>query len=72
MSALRTCREQLALSQIELAQLAGVSQQLISHLETGRRDAAELGLERARAIVAALRNAGASWTLDDVFPREVQ
>lgn len=65
---LRSHREQTGLSQVELAQLSGISQQLVSHLETGRRNPAELGLDRARAIVAALVTAGAECDLDDVFP----
>jgi len=65
---LRSHREQTGLSQVELAQLSGISQQLVSHLETGRRNPSELGLDRARAIVAALVTAGAECDLDDVFP----
>lgn len=65
---LKGFREAANLTQTELARASGVSQQLISHIETGHRDFAELGLERARAIVAALCRAGASCELDEVFP----
>lgn len=65
---LKDFREATGLSQKQLAQASAVSQQLVSHIETGRRSAAELGLERARAIVAALVAAGADCDLDDVFP----
>lgn len=65
---LKEFRESVGLSQKQLAHSSGVSQQLISHIETGQRSPAELGLDRARAIVAALAGAGAKCDLDDVFP----
>lgn len=65
---LKDFRELANLTQAELARASGVSQQLISHIETGHRSPAELGLDRARAIVAALVESGATCALDDVFP----
>jgi putative transcriptional regulator len=65
---LKEFREASGLSQKQLAAASGVSQQLISHIETGQRSPAELGLDRARAIVSALATAGADCELDDVFP----
>ena len=65
---LKEFRERAALTQTELARASGVSQQLISHIETGQRDFEELGLTRARAIVAALNAAGERCDLDEVFP----
>lgn len=64
---LKEYRNAAGIAQSELAIRAGVSQQLISHLENGLRDPQAVGLARARAIVAVLNAAGAACTLDDVF-----
>ncbi len=69
---LKGFREQAGITQAQLAEAAGVSQQLVSHLETGLRRAEELGLDRARALVEAINRAGIDCTLDEVFPRSEQ
>ena len=65
---LKVHRQSAGLTQIQLAELAGVSQSQITHHERGRRS--NISLAQARAIVAALNATGHDCTVDDVFPEE--
>lgn len=65
---LKRFRRAARYSQAALADLAGISQGKISHLEAGRQF--DISLRRARRIVRVLNSAGAVCTLDDVFPPE--
>jgi len=65
MSALKTIRKRVGITQAQLAERVGMTQAAIGHYETGRR---RPGLEECRRIVTALNELGASCTLDDVFP----
>lgn len=65
MSALKTIRKRVGITQAQLAERVGMTQAAIGHYETGRR---RPGLEECRRIVASLNELGASCTLDDVFP----
>lgn len=74
MSNLLLYRKQVQLTQKELADKAGVSQQQVSLLEGGRRNPERTALNDCRSLVNALAAAGAAndagepVTLDDVFP----
>ena len=54
------------LSQSELAKKSGLSQAYVSLLEQGERR--DLSIDRGRALVRAINEAGVVCTLDDVFP----
>ena len=61
-------RERAGIKQRELVVVLGWTQTRISNYEAGRRTA---GLAECRAITAALNQLGASCSLDDVFPPEL-
>lgn len=65
---LKTYRQKADLTQLQLAEAAGVSQSQITHLECGRR--ANISLGQARAIVRALNDRGVVCSVDKVFPYE--
>lgn len=58
---LKSRREELGLSQTALARIAGVSQQLISKIETGKSDATTEGPKLARALRVSI-----DWLLEGV------
>ncbi len=65
MNQIRHFRESSSLTREDLAKAIGRKEAAIGHYELGRRIP---GLEVARKIVIALNSAGASCSLDDVFP----
>ncbi|SEF44436.1 Helix-turn-helix domain-containing protein [Alcanivorax sp. DSM 26293] len=65
---LKNYRQKAGLTQLQLAEAAGVSQSQITHHECGRR--ANISLGQARAIVRALNDRGVKCSLDSVFPCE--
>lgn len=65
MSNIKKIREQVKLTQTDLALAVGRTQGAIAHYENDRRTP---DLDLCRKITAALNARGASVTLDDVFP----
>ncbi|HHQ6628348.1 TPA: helix-turn-helix transcriptional regulator [Serratia fonticola] len=65
MNNLRTFREQIGLTQSDLAALVGCSPGAICHYETGRRG---MDINLCRSLVKILNLKGAGVSLDDVFP----
>jgi len=65
---LKDFRIKARLSQEELADRAGVSQQLISKIERGERS--NQTLDTARKLIRALSDAGVSCSVDEVFTTE--
>ncbi|MDC9615846.1 helix-turn-helix transcriptional regulator [Xenorhabdus khoisanae] len=65
MNKLRLYREQLGLTQSELAVQMGCTAGAICHYETGRR---KIDLVLCRKFVEIFNSNGASVSLDDIFP----
>ena len=53
---IRRWRQEAQLTQEELADLAGISQKMVSHIELDHQDLLEVGLRRVLSLCAALRH----------------
>jgi len=68
MSNLKKYREEVGLTQAQLAQTIGRTQGAVAHYEAGRR---QPGLHECRLMLSALRSCGATCSLDELFPVSV-
>ncbi|MBU5379521.1 MAG: helix-turn-helix transcriptional regulator [Pantoea sp.] len=65
MNNIRNFREQVGLTQLDLAKVVGCTRGAICHYETGRRG---MDIELCRKFILAFKKHGVEITIDDLFP----